>query len=95
MRFYNELNTQLKFMNGELRVYVMTDELPLRPWTYEDLKESFTQLIPGKKILIRGMDFIYNPSITREIKKISSGYCYNSRFMDLSNGVETFMQQKK
>ena len=69
MRFYNELNSQLRFMNGELRVYVMTDELPLRPWTYEDLKESFTQLIPGKKILIRGMDFIYNPSITREIKR--------------------------
>ena len=26
MRFYNELNTQLRFMNGELRVYVMTDD---------------------------------------------------------------------
>jgi len=34
MRFYNELNTQLRLMNGELCVYVMTDELPLRPWTY-------------------------------------------------------------
>ena len=50
--FYEEINKVLQREGGELRVFVMTDSLPLRPWTYEDLKSTYTELLPVKKFFV-------------------------------------------
>lgn len=68
--FYKEFDQQLKDQNGELKVFVLTDNLPLRPWRYEDLKQSFTVLVPGKKIFIRGEDYLFNIQINSLLKGI-------------------------
>lgn len=68
-RFYDEISAQLQKNNGELRVYVMTNELPLRPWNYNELKSKYTELVPGKKLLIKGQDILFNNSINKRIKK--------------------------
>lgn len=71
MRFYTELSNQLQNIGGELKVFVMTSQLPLRPWTYEGLKSDFTELLPGKKIMIKGQDILFNGSISRKIKEFN------------------------
>ena len=71
MRFYGEVNKQLLEKGGELRVYVMTSELPLRPWTYDNLKESFTELLPGIKFMYHGQDELFNFSINRRLSEFS------------------------
>lgn len=71
MRFYGEMNKQLLERGGELKVYVMTSELPLRPWTYDNLKDSFTELLPGQKVMYHGQDELFNFSINRRLKNYS------------------------
>ena len=66
-RFYDELNEQLQIEKGELRVFVMTDELPLRPWKYDDLKEGYTELLSCKKVFIKGEDFLFDKDINYKI----------------------------
>lgn len=67
--FYKELSTQLKEEIGELKVFVLTDSLPLRPWTFENLKEDFTELVPGKKVFIKNEDYLFNIRINGYLKK--------------------------
>lgn len=69
--FYRELDAQLKKNNGILKVFVLTDELPLRPWKYEELAQDFTELVPGKKIYIKGEDFLINIKINKMLKLFS------------------------
>lgn len=68
-RFYEELSKQLQETKGELRVFVMTDQLPLRPWKYDELKEKYTELLPCKKVFIKGEDFLFNKDINSKINK--------------------------
>ena len=58
--FYEEINKVLQREGGELRVFAMTDSLPLRPWTYEDLKSSYTELLPVKKFFLGENDYLVN-----------------------------------
>lgn len=67
--FYRELNTQLKKNHGELKVFALTESLPLRPWTFENLKEDFTELVPGKKVFIKGEDYLFNTAINNYLKE--------------------------
>lgn len=69
MRFYSEMNKQLVEAGGALKVFVMTKDLPLRPWNYDDLKDVFTELMPGNKIMYKGQDMLFNFSINRRLKK--------------------------
>lgn len=67
--FYDELNRLLIEHGGEIRVYAMTDSLPLRPWNYYDLKREYTRLLSGKKFFIGKNDYLFNPSVVKEIMK--------------------------
>lgn len=69
--FYKELDSQLRVDGGELKVLVLTDYLPLRPWNYEGLKQSFTELVPGKKIFIGENDYLINLGINKRLRKFS------------------------
>ncbi len=70
-RFYDEMFAQLRTAGDEFRVYAMTDSLPLRPWTFEDLKSSYMTLLPGKKIVLKmqDMDILFNPQVNRYIRE--------------------------
>ena len=68
-RFYDEMAIQLEKRGGVFRVFVMTDKLPLRPWTYENLKSENTELLKGVKVIIKGQDQLYNRSINRKIRE--------------------------
>lgn len=72
-RFYDEMFAQLIASGDEFRVYTMTDSLPLRPWTFEDLKSSYMTLLPGKKIVFKmqDMDIIFNPKVNRYIREFN------------------------
>lgn len=72
-RFYDEMFTQLRTAGDEFRVYAMTDSLPLRPWTFEDLKSSYMTLLPGKKIVLKmqDMDILFNPKVNRYIREFN------------------------
>lgn len=70
-RFYDELSKQLQEANGELKVYVMTNDLPLRPWNYEALKAPYTELMSGKKIFIKGQDILFNSSVNCRMELFS------------------------
>ena len=65
--FYDEVDRQLKISGGEVRVFTMTDSLPLRPWSFNELKRSYTYLLPGKKVFIGANDYLLNPSASKEI----------------------------
>lgn len=69
--FYKELSVQLKEKKGELKVFALTESLPLRPWTFENLKEDFTMLVPGKKVFIKGEDYLFNIAINRYLTEFN------------------------
>lgn len=48
-RFFDELDKQLRQMQSVFHVYVMTSDLPLRPWLYDELKSDYTELMSGKR----------------------------------------------
>lgn len=66
--FYEEINKVLQREGGELRVFAMTDSLPLRPWTYEDLKSSYTELLPVKKFFLGENDYLVNLSVNKKLR---------------------------
>ncbi len=63
--FYDCLSKQLGAEN--LKVFVMTEELPLRPWKYSDLKREYTELLKGKKIFIHGDDYLFSYHVNQTI----------------------------
>lgn len=65
--FYDELNADLEENGGTLKVFVMTDSLPLRPWTYEALKRDYTRLLSGTKVFIGDNDYLYNRNVINEV----------------------------
>lgn len=67
-RFFDELDKQLRQMQSVFHVYVMTSDLPLRPWLYDELKSDYTELMTGKKILIKGQDILVNLSVNSSLK---------------------------
>lgn len=71
MRFYGEMHKQLVEKGGDFKVFVMTKELPLRPWNYDSLQDSFTELLPGQKIMYHGQDELFNFSINKRLKKFA------------------------
>lgn len=68
MRFYKEMHEQLTERGGAFKVYAMTKELPLRPWNYETLKEGFTELLSGFKLMYKGEDCLINCSIRNKLR---------------------------
>lgn len=71
MRFYGEMYKQLVERDGNFKVFVMTKKLPLRPWNYDTLKDSFTELLPGLKIMYHGQDELFNFSINNRLKRFA------------------------
>lgn len=67
--FFDQLNAQLGGEN--LKVFVMTDALPLRPWNYHDLKRDYTALLSGKKIIWHGNDYLFSSDAVKSILKYS------------------------
>ena len=67
IHFFDEVFSQLTQIDGELSVFVMTDELPLRPWNYNDLKRKYTHLLTGKRIDIGTNDYLYNKTAIKDI----------------------------
>ena len=69
--FYSLLNKTLVKRNdrSKLFVYVMTDQLPLRSWTYDALRTDYTHLLRGKKFFINEHDIVINKNIKNELKE--------------------------
>lgn len=72
-RFYDEMFEQLEANGDEFKVFSMTDSLPLRPWTFKDLKSSYMTLLPGKKIVLKmqDMDILFNFKVNRYLKEFN------------------------
>ena len=51
--FYDQLYNALKREKDDMKVFVMTGALPLRPWTYDSLKREYTTLLKGHKCPIK------------------------------------------
>lgn len=91
-KFFDELNTQLIEDGGELHVYAMTDSLPLRPWTFSELKSNYMTLVPGYKFIVNETDYdiLINPSINTYLKKynpdiviVAGSWTYPTTFLML------------
>lgn len=67
IRFFDQLQNVLRKEQGSLKVFVMTAELPMRPWTYQDLQREYTELLKGRKYFYKGNDYLINPSVVRRI----------------------------
>lgn len=67
IHFFDELFSQLNKTGDKLSVFVMTDELPLRPWKYQDLKREYTCLLQGKRMDIGTNDYLYNKTVIKDI----------------------------
>ncbi len=50
-----------------LKVFVMTEELPLRPWRYSDLKREYTELLKGLKVFWHGNDYLFSYNVNKSI----------------------------
>ncbi len=66
--FFDKLHEQLKQKNGDFRVFVMTESLPLRPWTYQDLSRDYTELLKGYKFSLGKNEYLYNHSVATRIR---------------------------
>ena len=69
MSFFEEMYNQIKTVNGEIKVFVMTESLPIMPWAYNDLKKSYTTLMKGIKFFIKGNDFLINATVITDLLK--------------------------
>lgn len=67
IHFFDEIFSQLTKTGGKISVFVMTDELPLRPWKYDDLKREYTHLLKGKRVDIGANDYLYNRTVVKDI----------------------------
>ena len=65
--FFDQLYKTLKEEKGELKVLVMTDSLPLRPWSYDSLKRDYTELLKGIKFTIGSHQYMSNLSARNSI----------------------------
>ena len=65
--FFDLLYEILKAENGDIRVFVMTKSLPLRPWNYDKLKREYTVLLKGIKFTVGSHQFMSNWMIRRAI----------------------------
>ncbi|MBQ6173909.1 MAG: glycosyltransferase family 4 protein [Clostridia bacterium] len=63
--FFDVLYKQLG--KDKLKCFVMTDKLPLRPWNYSELRREYTMLLKGKKVLIRGNDYLFSYNVRSAI----------------------------
>lgn len=72
-RFYDEMFSQLQSQGDDFKVFSMTDSLPLRPWTFNDLKSQYMTLLPGYKFIfkIQDMDVLINPKVNRYLKEFA------------------------
>ncbi len=66
--FFDKLHESLKKSNGGLCVFVMTESLPLRPWTYQDLSRDYTELLKGYKCTLGKHEYLYNQSVAKRIR---------------------------
>ena len=66
--FFDKLHELLKRNNGDFRVYVMTESLPLRPWTFQDLSRDYTELLNGYKFILGKHEYLYNHSVATRIR---------------------------
>ena len=99
--FYDELNVGLKENGGAMKVFVMTDSLPLRPWTYQELKREYTRLLSGTKVFIGGNDYLYNRNVVSEvcafnpdILVVAGSWTYPTLFM-VANSIRIKRRCKK
>lgn len=67
--FFDLLSDHLGVNN--LKVFVITDKLPLRPWSYEKLKRDYTMLLKSKSVFIGGNDYLFSSNVNREISKFA------------------------
>ncbi len=67
VHFFDMLHETVKKSDDDLAVFVMTESLPLRPWTYEGLKREYTHLLDGKRIDIGSNDYLFNPKVVKNI----------------------------
>ena len=65
--FFDQLYKTLRVEAGDMRVFVMTDSLPLRPWNFQDLKREYTVLLKSKKFFIHDNDFLISFNIKKEV----------------------------
>lgn len=60
INFFDNLNQELKLRGGVLRVYAMCKEKNDRPWKYDSLRREYTEVLPGRKLKIKGIYVFFN-----------------------------------
>lgn len=68
--FFFDILYELLGLNN-LKCYVMTEMLPLRPWSYSDLKREYTELLKGKQLFFRGNDYLFSYNAIKAVSEFA------------------------
>jgi glycosyltransferase involved in cell wall biosynthesis len=69
--FFDQIYKTLRKEKGDMRVFVMTDSLPLRPWSFHELKREYTILVKGIKFTLGSHQFMSNIVVKKQILSFS------------------------
>lgn len=65
--FFDLIQSEMVKRNNDFKVFVMTESLPLRPWSYDTLKREYTVLLPCIKKMLGDIDYLYNFNVNKEL----------------------------
>lgn len=66
--FYDSLFNEFKDKDVQFHVFVMTETGMNKKWYYDDYKKSYTTLMEGEKIWVKGQLLLYNPKVVKYLK---------------------------
>lgn len=69
--FYDALFNEFDNKGIQFHVFVMTETGMNKKWFYNDLKRSYTTLMEGKKIWLKGQLLLYNPKVVRYLQEFN------------------------